>query len=53
MSVSNYLSSLLRKYKDLNALIHEELSRPRPDSLVLFRLKLKRLQLKEKIRSLA
>lgn len=52
MSVSSYLLSLKRKYKHLNRLIQEELSRPLPDSLTLFRLKLKRLRLKEKISTL-
>jgi hypothetical protein len=52
MSVSNYLLSLKRKYEYLNYLIQDELSRPLPDSLRLFNLKLKRLRLKEKIYSL-
>jgi hypothetical protein len=49
MSVSNYILSLKRKSNYLNKLIQEELSRPLPNSLVLFGLKLKRLRLKEKI----
>ena len=49
MSVSNHLLRLKRKYQNLNELIREELSRPIPDSLLLFNLKLKRLRLKEKI----
>ena len=52
MSVSNYVLSLKRKYQYLNNLIQDELSRPLPDSLILFNLKLKRLRLKEKIYSL-
>lgn len=49
MSVSNHLLTLKRKYKILNQLIHDELSRPLPDSLILFTLKLRRLRLKERI----
>ncbi len=49
MSVSNHLLNLRRKYEYLNKLIQDELSRPVPDSLVLFDLKLKRLRLKERI----
>ncbi len=49
MLVSNHFLSLKRKYESLNKLIREELSRPLPDSLLLFRLKLKRLRLKEKL----
>ncbi len=52
MSVSNYLLSLKRKYEYLNTLIQDELSRPLPDSLILFTLKLKRLRLKEKMYTL-
>lgn len=47
MSVSNHLLNLKRKYNYLNHLIKDELTRPLPDSLVLFKLKLKRLKLKE------
>ena len=53
MSVSNHLLTLRLKYEQLNNLIREELSRPLPDSLRLFHLKLKRLRLKEKIYSIA
>ncbi|MBA3813095.1 MAG: DUF465 domain-containing protein [Alphaproteobacteria bacterium] len=49
----NYILSLKRKYEDLNLLIREELSRPMPNSVVLFKLKLKRLKLKEKIHKMA
>jgi len=49
MYMPNYLFSLKRKYEHINQLIDEELSRPMPDSLTLFKLKLKRLKLKEKI----
>jgi len=52
MSVSSYLLSLKRRYQYLNELIQDELSRPLPDSIVLFDLKLKRLRLKEKIASI-
>ncbi|MBY0291804.1 MAG: DUF465 domain-containing protein [Alphaproteobacteria bacterium] len=52
MSVSHYLVSLKRKYAYLNTLIQDELSRPLPDSILLFDLKIKRLRLKEKICSL-
>jgi len=53
MSVSNHLLTLKRKYDHLNQLIRDELSRPLPDSLILFSLKLKRLRLKEKIHTIA
>ncbi|EKE10148.1 MAG: hypothetical protein ACD_16C00078G0013 [uncultured bacterium] len=49
MSVSNYILSLKRKYMHINDLIQDELSRPLPNSLVLFELKLKRLRLKKRI----
>lgn len=49
MSVSSHILTLKRKYENLNRLIQDELSRPLPDSLILFNLKLKRLRLKEKI----
>lgn len=49
MLVSNHFLSLKRKYDSLNRLIQDELSRPLPDSLLLFSLKLKRLRLKEKL----
>ncbi|HUX79689.1 MAG TPA: hypothetical protein VMW10_08115 [Alphaproteobacteria bacterium] len=52
MSVSHYLLSLKRKSKYINQLIQDELSKPLPDSLILFKLKLQRLRLKEKIYSL-
>lgn len=52
MSVSNHILSLKRKYVQLNNLIQDELSRPLPNSLVLFDLKLKRLRLKEMITGL-
>ncbi|MBP6950889.1 MAG: DUF465 domain-containing protein [Alphaproteobacteria bacterium] len=52
MAVSRYLASLKRKYAYLNTLIQDELSRPLPDSILLFDLKIKRLHLKEKIYSL-
>lgn len=52
MYIANYISSLRQKYEDINSLIQEELSRPMPNSLTLFKLKLKRLQLKEKIHRL-
>lgn len=52
MSVSNYILSLKRKYVQLNNLIQDELSRPLPNSLVLFDLKLRRLRLKEMITGL-
>lgn len=48
-SLKNHILSLKRKYDDVNVLIKEELSRPVPNSLTLFKLKLKRLKLKEKI----
>ncbi len=53
MSVSNRLLTLKLKYAQLNTLIRDELSRPLPDSIRLFNLKLKRLRLKEKIYSMA
>ena len=53
MSVSTRVLTLKRKYDQLNNLIRDELSRPLPDSLRLFNLKLKRLRLKEKIHSMA
>lgn len=49
MDIPNYIISLKRKYQYINLLIRDELSRPIPDSLILFKLKLKRLRLKEKI----
>ncbi len=49
MSILNHILSLKRKYDSLNHLIQDELSRPLPDSLLLFELKLKRLRLKQKI----
>lgn len=52
MYVSNYVLSLQRKRDYLNKLIHEELSRPSPNSLTLFNLKLKRLRLKEKMQGI-
>lgn len=52
MNISNYIISLKRKYEYINSLIRDELSRPKPNSLILFRLKLKRLRLKEKIHSM-
>lgn len=52
MHNSNYTLALRRKYEDVNILIHDELSRPLPNSLVLFQLKLKRLRLKEKMHKL-
>jgi len=51
MAVSNHVLTLKRKYEQLNNLIQDELSRPLPNSLLLFNLKLKRLRLKEKIYS--
>jgi hypothetical protein len=48
-SITNHILSLKRKYDDVNTLIKEELSRPVPNSLTLFKLKLERLKLKEKI----
>lgn len=51
MAVSNHVLTLKRKYAQLNNLIQDELSRPLPNSLLLFNLKLKRLRLKEKIYS--
>lgn len=53
MYITNYIVSLKRKYEHINFLIREELSRPRPDSLELFKLKVNRLKLKEKIHKLA
>ena len=53
MYISNYIISLKRKYEQINLLIREELTRPRPNSLTLFKLKLKRLKLKEQIHKLA
>jgi hypothetical protein len=53
MSVSSHLLNLKRKYQYLNERIQDELSRPLPDSILLFDLKLKRLRLKEKIASFA
>jgi hypothetical protein len=53
MSVSNRLVTLKNKYQQINTLISDELSRPLPDSLRLFKLKLKRLKLKEKIHQMA
>ena len=52
MSVSNHILNLKRKYVQLNNLIQDELSRPLPNSLVLFDLKLRRLRLKEMIAEL-
>lgn len=52
MYMPNYTLSLRRQYEDVNLLIHDELSRPLPNSLILFDLKLKRLRLKEKIHKL-
>ncbi|MBY0501403.1 MAG: DUF465 domain-containing protein [Alphaproteobacteria bacterium] len=49
MSVSNRLLTLKRKYEHINQLIRDELSRPLPDSLVLFDLKIRRLRLREVI----
>lgn len=53
MHSSNHMVALKRKYDDVNLLIHDELSRPLPNSLVLFQLKLKRLHLKEKLYKVA
>jgi hypothetical protein len=53
MYITNYILSLKRKYAEVNSLIREELSRPLPNSLILFKLKLKRLKLKEKIHKIA
>ena len=53
MSVSTHLLTLKRKYSSLNTLIQDERSRPLPDSLRLFRLKLERLHLKMKIQAMA
>ncbi len=52
MSFSNHILNLKRKYVQLNNLIQDELSRPLPNSLVLFDLKLRRLRLKEMIAEL-
>lgn len=52
MHMPNFMSSLKRQYEEINTLIHDELSRPLPNSLFLFELKLKRLRLKEKIHKL-
>lgn len=52
MHIPNYTLSLKRQYENVNILIHDELTRPLPNSLVLFQLKLKRLRLKEKIHQL-
>ena len=49
----NYILSLKRKYEDINSSIRDELSRSMPNSLILFKLKLKRLKLKEKIHKVA
>lgn len=53
MSVSSRVLSLKRKYEYINQLIHDELTRPLPNSILLFDLKLKRLRLKEMIYNLA
>jgi len=49
----NYILSLKRKSESINLLIQEELSRPLPNSLILLKLKLRRLKLKEKIHKMA
>lgn len=49
MYISNYILSLKSKYEHINLLIRDELSRPLPNSILLFKLKLQRLRLKEKI----
>lgn len=53
MTVSNHIMSLRKKYDDINERIHDEISRPMPDTTLLFNLKLKRLRLKERLFSLA
>ena len=52
MTISNHILSLKCKYEQINHMIQIERSRPLPDSLILFDLKLKRLRLKERIYSL-
>lgn len=49
MYISNHILSLKRKYQNVNQLIHDELSRPVPNSLTLLQLKRARLRLKEQI----
>ena len=53
MYIANYILSLKRKYQYINSLIREELTRPMPNSLILFKLKLIRLRIKEKILKLS
>lgn len=53
MSLQSHVYSLRNRYYHLNSLIHDELSRPLPDSLHLFELKSKRLRLEEELAQLS
>lgn len=49
MSLQSRVQSLKSRYHHLNLLIQDELSRPMPNSLHLFELKIKRLRLEEEL----
>ncbi|MEB3703183.1 DUF465 domain-containing protein [Candidatus Bealeia paramacronuclearis] len=52
MSLHSRAQALKNRYFYLNSLIQDELSRPLPNSLHLFELKVKRLRLEEKLSNL-
>ena len=53
MSVQNHTNHLKMRYDILNERIRDELSRPLPNSLSLYELKVKRLRVQEQIASFA
>ena len=52
MSLPSRAIALKNRYFHLNSLIQDELSRPLPNSLHLFELKIKRLRLEEELSTL-
>jgi len=49
MSVQNHTKNLKMRYDILNERIRDELSRPLPNSLSLYELKVKRLRIEDRI----
>ena len=53
MSVTEHLDSLKAKHLDLEQLIEQEESRPRPDEVKIHELKRQKLRIKDEIAQLA
>ncbi len=52
MAFENHIESLKKKHARLDRMLHEEETRPSADDLVLHRLKLEKLKLKDEIERL-